>query len=113
MGTRKENFGIVKLGKVTSYAQWVSVRGVFELTFDTRLLSLNEQSDLQRYQESSQPLPVQVPGDCQPAQGVVIGFQRAGRTVKFYVSCRKPAHEKAPPVSADSDALSLPPHSHP
>jgi hypothetical protein len=90
-----EGFGIVQLGQVKSYARWFSLDGDLQLTFDTRSLPLQDQTELQSYQESSQPLPVQIPGDSKPSQGVVVGFQHLGRSVKFYVSRR--VRKKAPP----------------
>ena len=108
MKKSNDAYGIVQFGRVTCYASWLSKDGHVEMAFDTQSLLPKEQAELRSYQQSSLPLPVQLPSDHEPSQGVVVGFIRDGRTVRFYVSRRKPLRKKAPlDDGADGEAKPL------
>jgi hypothetical protein len=117
-----EGFGVVQVGEITSYGQWKKqADGHLEISFDSQSLSLDKQRDLENYQQSTTPIQVQIPGDREPARGVVIGFQRDQQTAKFYVSRPLPAaaQEKKAPLELRSrrrpspPASSAPPSSRP
>jgi hypothetical protein len=78
--------GIVRLGEVRSTATWQAAEGHLQISFESATLSAKSLRDLSQYQTSSQPMPVQLPGEAKAKNGVLIGFERSEKIATFHLS---------------------------
>ena len=83
---KRQGFGQVKLGGVSSLASWKLIEGQIELTFNTENLSVDCMRDLEHYRSSRRPVDVQLPSEQQAVSCRVMGFERNANAASFYLT---------------------------